>query len=58
MTHETARKQRLEPVYPENTQEGQFIFYDMNVGLYYDSSTDLYLDKDFDPTTIQPRPIS
>lgn len=48
MTHKTAKKQGLEPVYPEGTQLADRIFYDTKAGRYYDAHTDLYL-YDFDP---------
>jgi hypothetical protein len=44
MTHTTAIKQNLEPVYPEIHHLGQQVFYDKYEGKYYDSSTDLYLE--------------
>jgi len=44
MTHQTAKKQRLEPVFPEKSLYGRRIFYDPKEGKYYDSATDLYLD--------------
>lgn len=50
MTHETARKQGLEPVYPVGTQWSDRIFYDTREGQYYDAYTDLYM-SDFDPIT-------
>ena len=43
MTHDTARKQGLDPVFPETHKWGQRIFYDPAQGDYYDSSCDLYL---------------
>ena len=42
MTHKIAREQGLDPIYPENTEKGQRIFYDPKEGKYYDSFTDLY----------------
>lgn len=48
MTHETAKKQDLEPVYPEAHRLGLVVFWDFLEGKYYDASTDLYLE-DFDP---------
>lgn len=48
MTHETAKKQNLEPVFPEKHGLGTVIFWDSREGKYYDASTDLYLD-DYDP---------
>lgn len=48
MTHDTARKLNLEPIYPEHTQWADRIFYDPREGQYYDAYTDLYL-YDFDP---------
>ena len=49
MTKTTAAKQGLETVFPENTEAGRRIFYDVSAGEYYDAATDLYL-FDFDPT--------
>ena len=48
MTHETARKQNLEPIYPETHELGQRVFWDPREGKYYDAATDLFLE-DFDP---------
>jgi hypothetical protein len=44
MKHETARKQGLDPVYPEQHELGLIVFYDTVAGRYYDSSTDLYIE--------------
>jgi hypothetical protein len=52
MTHNTARKQGLDPIYPENHPLGQRIFYDIREGQYYDAATDLYL-VNYDPHTQQ-----
>jgi len=49
MTHETAIKQGLEPVYPEAHELGQRVFWDPREGQYYDAGTDLFL-WGFDPT--------
>ena len=50
MTHDRARLQGLEPVYPEAHELGQRVYWDAREGKYYDAGTDLYLE-DFDPTT-------
>ena len=44
MTHTTAKKFGLEPVFPENHEHGSRIFWDKFEGKYYDSHTDLYLE--------------
>lgn len=51
MTHKTAIKQGLEPIFPEDTEKGQRYFYDTQEGKYYDAMTDLYL-YDFDPCNL------
>jgi hypothetical protein len=51
MTHETAKKQGLEPVYPVGHNFSDRIFYDPREGKYYDSYSDFYL-YDFDPVMI------
>ena len=43
MTHNTASKQGLEPVYPEGHHLGTQVFYDTKAGQYYDASSDLYI---------------
>jgi hypothetical protein len=44
MTHKTAIRQGLEPIYPEIHSLGTRIFYDTVAGKFYDASTDLYLE--------------
>lgn len=46
MTHATAKRQGLDPVYPESHELGLRIFYDTAAGKYYDAATDLYLELD------------
>ena len=48
MTHDTAKKQGLETVYPVGHNLSERIFWDARAGQYYDAATDLYL-FDFDP---------
>jgi hypothetical protein len=49
MNHLTAKRMNLEPIFPENTNLGQRIFYDSKAGRYYDSGTDLYMPINYDP---------
>lgn len=44
MTHDTAKKQGLEPIFPECTEAGTLIFYDPKEGKYYHSGTDMFFD--------------
>lgn len=44
MTHKTAIKQGLEPVYPESHELGEWVFYDTSAGRYYDAGSDMYLE--------------
>lgn len=48
MTHETAKKQGLDPIYPKEHDLGLRIFYDTKEGKFYDAECDLYLEN-FDP---------
>jgi len=50
MTHATAKKQGLEPIYPIGHELSEVVFYDRSVGKYYDATTDLYLEN-FNPLT-------
>lgn len=49
MTHDSARRQGLEPVYPEGHQYGDRVFWDAREGRHYDAYTDCYLGNRFDP---------
>jgi len=49
MKHSTAKQQNLEPIFPENHELGQRIFYDPKEGRYYDAFTDFYMDQDYNP---------
>jgi hypothetical protein len=48
MTHNTAKKQGLEPVFSEIHELGDRIFYCPREGKYYDAYSDFFLE-DFDP---------
>ena len=43
MTHETAKRQGLDPVFPENSPNGMRIFYDNKEGRYYDAAIDMFI---------------
>ena len=49
MRHATAKKQGLEPIFAEDSELGQRMFYDSKEGKYYDATTDLYYYDGFDP---------
>ena len=55
MTHKTAIKQGLEPIFAEHTELGQRYFYDKAEGKYYDAATDLFMGDDFDPANLLKR---